>query len=86
MSETHHENHGHSVAAWTGVSLLIVAALLIAIGVAWGIHALQISGVIVAVIGVAAGVILSKAGFGAERVQAPATPGVASSTDSPAGR
>ncbi len=90
MSDVHHENHGHSVAAWSGVALLLVAAILIAIGVAWGIHALQIAGVVVAVIGVATGVTLSKAGFGAEPVPAPVMPDTsgdpASSAESSTGR
>ncbi len=63
--------HGKSVAGWTGVSILLLAAVLIAAGVAWGVHALQIAGVVVAVIGVAAGVILSKVGFGAPPIPPP---------------
>jgi len=73
MAETH-QNHGHSVAAWTAVATLMVAAVLIAVGVAWGIHACQIAGVVLVVLGVAAGKILTKAGFGSEPMAAPPAP------------
>lgn len=69
-----HENHGHSIAAWTGVGFLLVAAVCIAVGVAWGLHSMQITGTVLAVVGVAAGVILSKAGFGAEKMPPPPNP------------
>lgn len=64
MSEEIHEDHGHSVAAWTCVTILMVATLLISLGVAFGSHLLDILGAILVVVGVAAGVILSKTGFG----------------------
>lgn len=87
MPETYHDPHGKSVANWSGVSLLILAAALIAAGVAWGVHALQIAGVIVAIIGVATGLILSKLGFGAPRIPPPPAPGTqGTGTESPAGR
>lgn len=59
-----HEDHGHSVAAWTCVGILMVASLLISIGVAFGSHVLDIIGVVLVFVGVAAGIVLSKAGFG----------------------
>lgn len=59
-----HEDHGHSVAAWTCVGILMIAALLISIGVAFGNHVLDIIGVVLIFVGVAAGIVLSKAGFG----------------------
>lgn len=64
--ETHevHEDHGHSVAAWTCVGILMLAALVISLGVAFGSHVLDIIGVVLIVVGVAAGVILNKTGFG----------------------
>ena len=66
-----HESHGHSVAAWTMVGLVTLGSLFIAFGVAFGRHSLDIVGVIVCAIGVAAAKILSKAGFGAPALQAP---------------
>lgn len=65
MSDEIHEDHGHSVAAWTCVAILIIASLVISLGVAFGSHLLDILGVILVAVGVAAGVILSKTGFGA---------------------
>lgn len=64
MAEEHHENHGHSVAAWTTVAFLLVAAICVGIGVAWGIHALYYTGGAVAVVGLVVGRILFKMGFG----------------------
>ena len=59
-----HEDHGHSVAAWTCVGILMLASLLISFGVAFGNHVLDIIGVVLIFVGVAAGIVLSKAGFG----------------------
>ena len=59
-----HEDHGHSVAAWTCVGILMIASLLISFGVAFGNHVLDIIGVVLIVVGVAAGIVLNKAGFG----------------------
>lgn len=64
-------NHGNSVAAWTMVALIILGSLLIAFGVAFGRHPLDIVGVVVCVVGVATGKILSKSGFGAPALLAP---------------
>ncbi len=66
-----HESHGHSAAAWTLVGLVMLGSLLVSIGVAAGSHALDIVGVVIAAVGVAAGKLLSKAGFGAPALQAP---------------
>lgn len=66
-----HENHGHSVAAWTMVGLIMLGSLLISFGVAFGLHWLDIVGVVVCAIGVVAGKALSSAGFGAPALHAP---------------
>lgn len=66
-----HENHGHSVAAWSMVGLLIVASLLIALGVGFGQTWLDIAGVVLAVIAIVVGKGLSAAGFGAPALKAP---------------
>ncbi len=66
-----HESHGHSVAAWAMVGLLMVGSLFIAFGVAFGLHSLDIIGVIICLAGVVAGKALSKAGFGAPALEAP---------------
>jgi len=64
MAEEFHEDHGHSVAGWTTVAFLLVAAICVGVGVAWGIHALYYTGGALAVVGVAVGKILAKMGFG----------------------
>jgi hypothetical protein len=72
MSE--HEDHGHSVAAWTTVGILIVAAAIMAAAVAWANLWLFIGGAALAVVGVVVGKLLSMAGYGAaqrDRDEAP---------------
>lgn len=76
MAEEVHENHGHSVAAWTAVILLIVASVFVSLGVAFGWHVCTWLGVVFVVLGVAAGKILAKMGFGnKDIVTAPPVPG-----------
>jgi multisubunit Na+/H+ antiporter MnhG subunit len=67
MSE-HDDNHGHSVAAWTAVIILIVAAAIMALAVLFPNVWLFVAGVVVAIVGVVAGKVLTMAGYGsAER-------------------
>ena len=67
MSE-HDDNHGHSVAAWTAVLILIVASAVMSLAVLFPNVWLFVGGVILAVVGVVAGKVLSMAGYGsAER-------------------
>lgn len=65
MSE--HDNHGNSVAAWTAVGVLIVAAIVMCAAVVWPNRGLFIAGVVLAVVGVVAGKVLAMAGFGADK-------------------
>jgi hypothetical protein len=72
MSE--HEDHGHSVAAWTSVGILIVAAAIMSVAVVWTNFWLFLGGAALAVVGVVAGKVLSMAGYGAaqrDRDEAP---------------
>ncbi|MDE9366015.1 hypothetical protein PZ938_10410 [Luteipulveratus sp. YIM 133132] len=71
MSAEHHDDHGHSVAAWTGVFALIFASALIAVGVAWGAHLWTIIGLVVAVLGLVAAFVLSRTGFGVHAKRLP---------------
>ncbi|MDQ2851633.1 MAG: hypothetical protein M3Y49_13045 [Actinomycetota bacterium] len=71
MAEEEPGNHGNSIAAWTMVAILILGSLLLAFGVAFGRHSLDIAGVVIGALGVATGEILSKAGFGAPALRAP---------------
>jgi uncharacterized protein DUF6704 len=64
MSE-HDDNHGHSVAAWTAVIILIAASAIMCIAVVFPNVGLFGAGVIVAIVGVVAGKVLSMAGYGA---------------------
>lgn len=64
MAEEFHEDHGHSVAAWTTVCFLLVASICVGIGVAWGLHPLYYIGGALALVGVLAGKALAKMGFG----------------------
>lgn len=57
--------HGHSTAAWTAVGILLVASFLICLAVVVVSRPLAIVGIVLAVVGVAAGKILAMAGFGA---------------------
>lgn len=64
MSE--HDNHGHSVAAWTAVGILTVAAAIMCAAVVWPNMGMFIGGAALAVVGVVVGKVLSMAGFGAK--------------------
>lgn len=67
MSE-HDDNHGHSVAAWTSVLILIVASAVMSLAVLFPNVWLFVGGAVLAVVGVVAGKVLSMAGYGsAER-------------------
>ena len=61
------QGHGHSRAAWTAVTILLVAALLISVSVVVASWALAIVGIVLVVVGVAAGKIMAMAGLGQTR-------------------
>lgn len=63
----HHDNHGQSVAAWTGVTILMVAACVMAWAVVQASSGLFIAGVVLAVIGIVAGKVLAMAGYGVDK-------------------
>lgn len=54
---------GHSVAAWTGTLLLILAATLLAVGIFFGWDWATWSGVAVAIVGIGAWWGLNAAGY-----------------------
>ncbi|HSO64884.1 MAG TPA: HGxxPAAW family protein [Ornithinibacter sp.] len=69
-----HEDHGHSVAAWTAVTILIIASAIMAAAVLWPNVWLFVGGAALAVVGLVAGKVLSMAGYGAaerDRDEAP---------------
>jgi MFS superfamily sulfate permease-like transporter len=58
---------GQSTAAWTAVSILLLASFLICLSVVVKSWPVAIVGVVLIVVGVAAGKILAMAGFGQTR-------------------
>jgi len=67
MSE-HDDNHGHSVAAWSAVIILIIAAAVMSFAVLFPNGWVFAGGAVLVLVGVVAGKVLSMAGYGsAER-------------------
>jgi multisubunit Na+/H+ antiporter MnhG subunit len=74
MAEEVHEDHGHSVAAWTGVGVILVGSAVAAVGVTIASVALFVVGIVVCLVGAVAGKVLSMAGYGAKTVVGPDSP------------
>jgi len=55
---------GQSTAAWTAVSILLLAVFLICLAVVIASWPVAITGIVLIVVGVAAGKLLAMAGFG----------------------
>ncbi|MGI8947552.1 MAG: HGxxPAAW family protein [Ornithinimicrobium sp.] len=62
MEDEH--GHGHSIAAWSGVLILILASTLLSIGIYFGLAWANWVGIALVVIGIGAWVGLSSAGYG----------------------
>lgn len=62
--EEEHEDHGHSLAAWTLVAIVLVGCIVVGIGVVIASLVVGIIGAVVIVIGVITGKVLSMAGYG----------------------
>ena len=69
-----HEDHGHSIAAWVGVGVILVGSAVAAWGVAVASTAIFVVGMVLCVIGAVAGKVLSLAGYGATTLEGPDTP------------
>ena len=67
MAGEAHSNHGNTIAAWTGVGVIIIGAFIMSIAVVMASVLLFIIGGVVAVLGVVAGKALSVAGYGSKR-------------------
>ncbi|KQX66653.1 HGxxPAAW family protein [Angustibacter sp. Root456] len=65
MAEHGHPSHGNTVAAWTAVGILLVAALVMAFGVILASVVVFVIGAVIAVLGLVAGKVLALAGYGA---------------------
>ena len=63
----HHDNHGQSVAAWTGEGILTVASVVMSWAVVISSTGLFIAGAVLALVGVIAGKVLAMAGFGVQK-------------------
>jgi hypothetical protein len=59
-----HEDHGHSVAAWTAVGIILVGSAIGSVAVLVSSLALGIVAAVVIVAGAIAGKVLSMAGYG----------------------
>jgi CHASE2 domain-containing sensor protein len=65
----HHE--GRSTAAWTAVGILLVASFLICLSIVVTSWPMAIVGIVLVVVGVAAGKGLAMAGFGQAKLDRP---------------
>jgi len=63
--------HGHSVAAWTAVIILLVSAAVMSVAVVAAAVWLFVVGAVMAVVGVVAGKVVAMAGFGQNKPEAP---------------
>ncbi|SNC59369.1 hypothetical protein SAMN05445756_0051 [Kytococcus aerolatus] len=59
-----HEDHGHSTAAWTGVTLMIIGAVVITVGIVLSNDPMTWGGTALAVIGALAWPVMAKMGYG----------------------
>lgn len=71
MAEKHLDNHGKSVASWTAVGILLLAAVLIGGGIMINQSLVAWVGAALVVVGVIAGAGLTAAGFGSKPHEAP---------------
>ncbi len=63
-TQAQHEDHGHSVAAWTSVIIIMIGSLIATIAVIIGSTAVFVVGIVIAVLGGVAAKVLSAMGFG----------------------
>lgn len=63
--------HGHSVAAWTAVTILLVAAAIMSLAVVLASVWMFVAGGVLVVVGVIAGKVLAMAGFGQNKPETP---------------
>lgn len=64
--EEEHEDHGHSIAAWTLVCIVLVGCIVVSVAVVIASVVVGIIGAVVIIIGVIAGKVLSMAGYGSK--------------------
>lgn len=64
MSKHGPDNHGNTVAAWTCVGILILAAFILSLALVLTSKLLLVFGLVTFVVGLVAGKVLSLAGYG----------------------
>lgn len=64
--EEQHEDHGHSVAAWTAVGIILLGSAIASVAVLLPNVVLGIVGGVVIVAGAIAGKVMSMAGYGSK--------------------
>ncbi len=64
MTEAAHDDHGHTVAAWTCVGILMFASLVMSLAVVFALPWLFFVGIVLGVVGVVVGRLLQLAGYG----------------------
>lgn len=64
-----HDNDGQSLAAWVGVGIITLGAVIMMLSVLFPNAVLFIIGAVVAVLGLVSGKVLSMAGYGANSPQ-----------------
>ena len=62
----HEDNEGHSLAAWTGVAVMLVAAVLACWGIVFGPQVLIPVGLVLFAVGAIAWYIMARAGYGSD--------------------
>lgn len=76
-----HEDHGHSVAAWASVGIILVGVVVTSIAIVMANVPLAIVGAVVIVVGAIAGKVLAMAGYGAKAHDTEREPLVADAPD-----
>lgn len=69
-----HEDHGHSVAAWTGVGIILLGSAVASWAVVASSAVLFWVGIAICLIGAVAGKVLSLAGYGGKATDGPDAP------------
>jgi multisubunit Na+/H+ antiporter MnhG subunit len=72
--EIHDEDHGHSIAAWTAVGIILIGSAVASWAVVVPSTALFVIGLVICVLGAVAGKVLSMAGYGAKTIDGVDTP------------
>ena len=74
VHDDHADGHGHSVAAWTAVAIILVGAVIMALAVLFPHLVWFVIGAVIAVLGAIIGKVLAMAGFGARTLSGPDAP------------